>query len=352
MEKQASIKSPIFILGLTKSGTTLLRNLLDGNKDLFVVPAETHFFQNIKKWVSYRFRESKPQNLNFEEMKLNLLRWMEFQNSVNDFITDGFTKNKWNIRIIKNELENTQITSLNNLFDVFYESLYKSLNNGVGLNKRIVEKSVENTEFVCELNSLYPNAKFIYILRNPYSNLVSLRKYLSREKKHWKVFFPRKGKKYFGSLRTPVFSMYNSYYYLYKYKEFLPNFKVIQYEELLKDSELQMKSIAEFLSIDYDSNLLNPTLLSQAWQGNSLSGNKFEGISQQNLDYWKKDISDIEIYIINKLFDFVLEDFEYKKLKVKKSIFFPSKSERLVNYLINRFLLFYMPRFDNKNSLD
>ena len=36
--------SPIFILGCTKSGTTLLRNLFDGHPDLFIIPFETHFF--------------------------------------------------------------------------------------------------------------------------------------------------------------------------------------------------------------------------------------------------------------------------------------------------------------------
>ena len=35
---------PIFLLGSHKSGTSLLRSLLDGHPDLDVLPREAHFF--------------------------------------------------------------------------------------------------------------------------------------------------------------------------------------------------------------------------------------------------------------------------------------------------------------------
>lgn len=54
---------PIFILGCTKSRTSMMRNLFDGHPDLFIVPAESHFFQNIGFWINYFFRRSAPQQL-------------------------------------------------------------------------------------------------------------------------------------------------------------------------------------------------------------------------------------------------------------------------------------------------
>jgi len=39
------LKAPIFLLGSHKSETSLLRALLDGHKDLFVFPTETHLFK-------------------------------------------------------------------------------------------------------------------------------------------------------------------------------------------------------------------------------------------------------------------------------------------------------------------
>ena len=38
------MENPVFILGSHKSGTSLLRNLLDGISGFFVIPIEAHFF--------------------------------------------------------------------------------------------------------------------------------------------------------------------------------------------------------------------------------------------------------------------------------------------------------------------
>lgn len=43
------MEKPVFVLGSRKSGTSLLRSLLDGAEGLFVVPCETHFFQRTGK---------------------------------------------------------------------------------------------------------------------------------------------------------------------------------------------------------------------------------------------------------------------------------------------------------------
>ena len=52
-------QKPIFIFGPHKSGTSLLRSLLDGHPDLFSIPIESHVFSGMGMGIRY---EKKKQN--------------------------------------------------------------------------------------------------------------------------------------------------------------------------------------------------------------------------------------------------------------------------------------------------
>ena len=196
--------------------------------------------------------------------------------------------------------------------------------------KRVVEKSVENSEFVADLALLYPNAKFIRIIRNPYSNLVSLRKYSTKSEKYFNFPF----------LRYPLRSMLDSFYDMYRNMRVIENYKIIKYEDLLLNTSGIMKGLSEFLQIEYNEDILRPTLLNENWVGNSIRGEKFTGISAVNLNKWESEISDFEIHAVNRLFDFIMTDFGYDKLRPrKKSYWSRAPKEGLRNYFLNRFLM-------------
>lgn len=218
-------KYPIFILGCTKSGTSLLRNLFDGHSEVFAVPLESHFFQYTGAWVHYFFRRSPPKRLTYEEMKSQLTEWITFSNKAVNTVADGFSAGKWNLDAFKKVLFATKVNSLTDLSALYIESMYAALYNKPNPNLRFVEKSVENTEFALEWLQLYPDAKFIHILRNPYSNLVAMRKFSNS---------PR-----FPFLNRALLSMYDSYYYLYKNLRLINSeqYKVIIYENLLREPE-------------------------------------------------------------------------------------------------------------------
>lgn len=341
------ITKPIFILGCSKSGTTLLRNLLDGHNELFAIPSETHFFQNIKYWVSYQFRATKPKNISIDEVKDNLADWVAYLNKTEDVFADSFTKDRWNIEILQKHLYQQSIANIKELSDVFWSALHAALyKEELPPGKRIVEKSVENAELVFEWLNFYPDAKFIHIVRNPYSNLVSLRKYLDKQTKNRKVLFPRKNVSYFPHLRKAVYSMYNSFYFLEKNKKLIDNYKIITYEELVSQTEKTMKDIASFLEIEYEDILLQPTLFGEDWQGNSITGQKYSGVSNAGLDRWKKEVTDFEIILVNRLFDFLLEEYNYQVLQPRKnSIMKRAPKESILNYILNRLLIYYLPTY-------
>jgi protein-tyrosine sulfotransferase len=334
------LKAPVFILGCHKSGTSLLRNLLDGHPSLFVIPTESHFFQNTGHWVDYYFRRTPPANLTFPEIKENLFNTIDSFNNRLDEVGDSFTKGKWNMDILRETLYSEHVTSLKDLSHLYVKSLYKSLfNKEYNSNLIWVEKSVENTEFALEWLQLYPDAKFIYILRNPYANLTAIKKFRKVTKSN---SFPIKG---------ALLSMHNSYYFLYKNLNFLSpaKFKVLKYEDLLEHPETIMKDISNFIGISYCQTLLQPTLLGELWSGNSSYGNKFTKISNENVNRWERNITKSEIFLVNKLFTHVLKDYEYEVINTaNKNRGKAIKSGKLKEIFLNKILSYYLPTFKSK----
>jgi len=319
------IDKPIFILGCHKSGTTLLRSLFDGHPDLFVIPFEAHFFQNLSKWVDYRLRATLPMPLTSEKIRQRLIDWVKRCNEAYDPQSDNFSQGRWDVQRFSDYLNKVNPSSQREWFDTYIFALYYSLYaTEMPRQKRFVEKSVENAEFVAELQAMYPKAFFIHIIRNPYATLVSIRKYKSRN-----------GYPFLGPILR---AMYNSYYYLYKNQGLYKNYYVLKYEDLITSSDMEMTAIASFVEIAKDQIFLMPTVLGENWGGNSTSGKKFNGISTAALHSWRNQIYPYEVLLINRLFPFVLDDYGYPHLEVPCNRWMPMPGERPKTFVRNRAL--------------
>ena len=323
---------PIFILGCTKSGTTLMRNLFDSYPGLFVLPLESHFFQSIRRWVDYYFRRTMPRKLNFEEMKEGLFQHIKFVNSRTNLKADAFTENMWDLEKVKKTLDSTPVKNLRELSDLYVQVIHQNFYGGMpDPTSEFVEKSVENAEFAFEWSTIYPEARFIRILRNPYSNIVSIRRHIQRKSKRYPFMKPA------------VYSMYNSYWHMYKNRNLLKNHKIVIYDELIQRPEKVMREVADFLGVPFKESLIQPSFLGEPWGGNSQTGKKFTKISPTVLNRWKKEITHLEIHLVNDWFDFVLKDYGFKKIDAHKRACYPVKNEGLRTYFLNRMLIKYMP---------
>ena len=168
----------------------------------------------------------------------------------------------------------------------------------------------------------FPNSKFIHIIRNPYSNLVSLIRY--------------KGKKSYPTLEKIVSTLVQSHYYMYRNERLISNYKIIKYEDLVSDTEETMKSIALFLNIEYNENLVIPTVNGKKWEGNSVTKERFDGVSDKRLNSWKNQIRDWEIQVINNNLEHVLKRFSYPKLIPGKMVYYKHPTESIRKYIVNR----------------
>ena len=323
------MRKPIFILGSHKSGTSLLRSLLDGQDGLFIVPIESHFFEHANYWVDYAIRKRMPrESLTTDAFKHNVKAWVRHCNRSEDPLADSVAKGLFDVERFDNCLDEqvSDATNPGQLFSTYMQALYTSLNQtALPADVRVVEKSVENAEFAEDLKQMFPDARFVHIVRNPYATLVAVRKYKSETGFPW-----------LGPLLS---ALYNSYYFLERNLRLIDPYHVVRYEDLITRPEETVKGLCEGLALPYSETLLEPTYRGEAWGGNSTSGQQFSGISQQRLNRWQEDITPVEQALVTDTLGRSLERWGYETHAPQTSPWLPAPKERPRQYLVNRALL-------------
>ena len=297
---------PIFILGAHKSGTSLLRSLFDGNQGIFVVPMESHPFLLLNFWVRYSIKKRPIGSMDADSFISNAVDWISKSNRNVDVFSDSILENIFNEAVFKefitNELKNLKKDN-SKFIEAYFNAIYTSLSNGVEMKEstRVVEKSVENFEFVNVLKHLFPQAFFIHIIRNPYSNLVSLRKYKSRSDK-------------FPHLPRLVKTIEDSFYYAFINSQSIEKYKILRYEDLVSNPEHEMRDICKFTDLEFSESFLRPTSRGDKWGGNSIYQRVHAGISSSSLNKWKKEVTKLEIEFINKSIEPNMSYFGYDRM--------------------------------------
>jgi hypothetical protein len=314
-------EAPIFITGLHKSGTTLLRSLLDGHPELQVIPFESHFFPLAGYWTANEYQYTRPKN--FDPQRF--IDFVHRSNTLSDKYGDNFAEGLLDEQVFQQHFSPDPSSSKPDLAREYFKALRLSL---FGEQKgRMVEKSIENFEYYHDLKAFFPGAKFIHIIRNPYANLVSLRKFKSIG-----TGYPL--------LSRLLPAMQQQYYHLYR-NAGCEDYKVVRYEDLVADTESCMKSISTFLELNFSDELLQPTLGGKAWGGNSMQGTQFKKVEARNDESWKAEISAFEIQLLNRAIPFVFDDYQYERLEEKGSIWKKMPGENWQRYFYNRLFTYY-----------
>jgi len=328
------MRAPIFISGIHKSGTTLLRSLLDDHPQLFVIPFETHYFQNFGQWVRNPYRKQNPVKLHVDEIINAFTKWIEHYNTTDNVLADSAIAGSIDPDIFKKSFsDQDESTSHKDRIELYFRSVARALgkpSDDQDKEFRFVEKSIENAEFSFAYQNLFPDAKFLHIIRNPYANIVSLRK------------FRMSGNKPYPLMHRMIETIRSNFYHLYQNSSFIRNFKLVKYEELVSEPEKIMRAVAEFLEIDYCESLLKPTVLGSDWHGNSTTGNKFKTVSADGLNKWQSEIKHPEVYYINRAVPFVFDDFGYTKIDDNAGFWLAIKEEPFRKYLANRLYRYYL----------
>ena len=195
---------PIFVMGLPRSGTTLIEKVISSHND--VEPAgETGVFSK----VFY----AKNIITNYEST--NLIS--NFNNEEKDF------------EILKNAILKQ----------------YEQLNINIS-QKKISDKSIENLLYIDLIKIIFPKAKFIYCKRNKYANFLGI----------LKVFLPNL---LWTHSTIKIIQMMN--FYENKIKQLINEkkikIKIIELEELSNDPISVSKDLYNFLNLNWNEKILD-----------------------------------------------------------------------------------------------
>ncbi len=292
------LESPIFIVGLPRSGSTLWLNIFAENQNilrlgemLFLTPWRKDFRWFIKKKIgnlSNDKRIKKMLNLIFSEQTVHGITASFWQYDIQKFNTPGFKEKLYN-RIF------TSDKTIGNLFKALIEEMTVSLGHD-----RCCVKFPVYISHISDLLQWYPNCRIIHITRDPRAIALSRTNdpggTAQKIKRHPQYEFIIK--KIMVLFVMVQYYMTSKLHNKFKHHE---NYSLFKFEDLLVEPEKTIKELCSFASIDFMPEMLNPQKGHEKGQKSSLTGKKQVGFDKRAATRWRKKISAFDKTVITLL---------------------------------------------------
>ena len=241
---EAIAESPVFICGYMKSGTTLLLGLLDGHPNLVVMPGDSHMLGRIHTQVDVSTTKGVEELADYWMHRLiNPHGQKPFWIMGRDYrphLDFMHYLNYWTDRLP---------TAKRRAF-LSVVLAYACANPMRPTDPKLwIEKTPGNERKVKEILELYPSARFIHITRDPRTNIDSLKRLAAVRGQDWKLENTAHAIRY--SFEAGVLNQ----------KSLGSNrYHILRYEDLVADTEGQMREVAQFMGIAPDDILQRPSV--------------------------------------------------------------------------------------------
>lgn len=283
----------VFIIGRGRSGTTLLQTIMDAHPSI-ITANESPFIINLKQKYS----------------KVN--QWSS--EKIDEFIIDLYKDKQfaflWNIdqTILRSKINLYDITQLN--FSTLCKLVYLTIPSPFPKNKisLIVDKNPIYSFYIEELIELFPNAKFIHLVRDYRDNIISSRKAFKTKD---------------VALLAQRWKRQNMFIDFHK-KNNAALFLTLQYEKLVTDPEKHVSEVCSFINITFNPNMLDfhkttTKIYNDASSKNDLMTNIVKNIHLNLLnpvncgqvDKWKEELTNSEIEIIDYIAGGYAKKYDY-----------------------------------------
>ena len=274
-------KSPIFITGVYRSGTTLLSRALNNHSKITITYDSLHFMR-------FCYGQFSPISDKNNAMKMVDEIESRLRNRVREDIS---------LEVARNYIELHD--------DLNYRDIYDVVMNTIFL-KRGKELWGEKTQLawnqVPGFLSMFPNGKAIIVVRDPRDIVLSM-----------KHFTTEPGYRYLDA----VFVSLSCFNFILRNKKLIENGRllVIRYEDLVMDYIGNLHEICDWLRIDWDDGLVDlesyTDIRGEKWKRNSSHKNVSSEVSSDSIGRYKSNLSGAEIYFAQMILGGVIDDFEY-----------------------------------------
>ena len=313
---QKEIFRPIFVVGNSRSGTTLMGTILGRHASVFRFE-ELHFFEEL--WSA----TGSEVSCSVEEAATLAAKLFDIQR--NGYLTRG----DW-----RDFLEESQALikdiphplSPANVFSAFlsYETTLQNKSRGC-------DQTPQNILYIAEILEHYPHASIVHMIRDPRAILLS-------QKNRWRRPFlsdsiPKKEAIRYWLNYHPITMSQLWKANVRTADQFLEDERVftLRYEDLLTEPEEEVEKVCQFVGITFSPDMLKVPQVNSSSQKDEPTQ---EGINKGRADSWKKGgLSSTEMFLCQKINISVMNTHRYEAesvfpnpiLLVFSVLFFPIK---------------------------
>ena len=286
---------PIFVVGNSRSGTTLVGRILNRHPTIFTFD-ELHFFEELWNPDDNSTTLSRTEATELFAQLLNIQR--------NGYLTRGKTED------FIQEAEGLTAELLPPLspMSVFAAFLdYETKNSG---KTRPCEQTPQNTLYIGEILKAFPEARIIHIIRDPRDILLS-------QKRRWKRPFladniPKKEAIRYWLNYHPITISKIWQGNINSVRRFCRDSRVkeVRFEELVANPQQLVSEICQFLDLAYSEKLLE---VPQIGSSNTRDDSVTSGIDSSKAQNWYGGgLQDIEIFWCQQLTGILMGEYGYE----------------------------------------
>lgn len=305
-----------FIIGIGRSGTSLLQTMMAMHPNI-CAPIESRFIIHLFKKYS-RINKWNEQLIN---------------SFIDNLYEELFFSKYWLIdkNVLTNKIRTIDIQNIT--FSLLCKVVFIEYQRAIQEEKEIkviVDKNPPYVRFVGELIKIYPNAKFVHIIRDYRDNILSRKKLFIRK-----------------DIKLLVEEWLIDNEVIDEYKKIYPaKFHTIRYEDLVENPEKEMKEISKFIGIQFNENMLNHQIKASSVE--VVYPNEFKYFQQEllkpinkdNINKWEGKFSQEELnYMYFRLGNYPLKyDYLTDGVEKRRKLVF-LKAFAYLKYKVNRFII-------------
>lgn len=275
----------IFIVGVSRSGTTLMRKILNAS-DSIAIAMENHFLGHLIPSEGARHKFRKFGDLSEDR---NVQRLVDYIYS-DEFLNSSRYRNasslwRWLVRRVEKQeflrriLESDR--SERGLFTVMMQAFAEHEGKPI-----MGEKTPAHIRYVPTIFQWFPQGRVIHMLRDPRGVFVSE---LRRRRKQ-PASVPYRLLKRLGLLKPFILLQVTLVWYesIYRYlkhsRRYPDNYYLLKFEDLVSSPEYHIREVCHFLGVEFQEKMLQQVVVSKGFQAGQA------GFDRQAADRWKAHI--------------------------------------------------------------
>jgi hypothetical protein len=209
------------------------------------------------------------------------------------------------VRLFREKMKNSR-KETKDFLEAIVSSAWELLSQRKDKNRYWVAKTTSVEIYANTLFEWYPKAKFLHLLRDPRDNYGAIK---AGWDKRYQYQFDGQERLLQSVIDRARLGMEMAEINQERFGK--EQYLILKYEDLVSNPEKVLERVCDFLGIRFQASLLTPTLCGVLWKGNNFEANKFNSISNKNLNRWKERISPHEAKVLEFYFKDLMPKYGY-----------------------------------------